>query len=367
MKAIKILFIIPRMDAGGTERQLLFLLKHLDRARFKPYLAILKPGGIFEKKIPPDVPIIAVTCYKRLIKTLFELHRWLKSEQIELIHSFLSTANFFGALLKLLPGNRVLLTSQRGLHTHCFNKWALFDRMAHRIARGIAANSLTVGEHCRNFLNVPPGKLRVIANGVEIKPARDIASYRSEPGQKGLHRFLSIGRFDRLKGHHILVAAAFHLIEKGRPISLDFVGAGVEKEVLLKKVEENPGKAYIRFFETTPDIWGYLVDCDIFLLATFSEGCSNVILEAMAAGKPIITTDIAANRELIDHGEDGLLLPPGDSQAFAGAMEYLMEHPVKAAQLGRNARGKVAGLFSPGRMAGAYENWYLEVLGKAES
>ncbi len=363
-KKKRISIIMPTMDAGGAERQLSYLLRGLDRDKFALHLVVLKAGGIFEKDIPADISTLFISNYKCLFKSLRQIYRYLRDNNIEIVHSILPTSNFFATFLKLLMGKKItLISSQQGIHYKYFNKWTIFDLVAHRLADMVIVNSETVKINCVELLKIRPTKIRIIPNGVKDEYFRIKYDAREKERMgldKGIPVVLSVGRFDKLKGHQILVESAIALLTKGLQFYLVIVGAGPTQDELSQLIERKGFLQYIIFPGKTDNVIKYLKIADIFTLATFSEGLPNVILEAMAAGLPVITTSIPANRELIENGKEGILVPAGDPSAFAEAMKRMVEKYEEAKKMGKRGAKKVKEQFSIEKMVERYNELYLE-------
>lgn len=359
----RILFIIPTMDAGGAERHLSYLLRGLDRDKFALHLVVLKPGGIFEKDIPGDVSTLFIKNYKSLFRSLKQIYRYMNENNIEIVHSILPTSNFFTTFLKLLMGRKItLISSQQVIHYKYFNKWTLFDLLAHRLADMVLVNSETVKSNCVELLKIRPAKIRIIYNGVKDEYFRIKYDAREKERMgldKGIPVVLSVGRFDTLKGHQVLVESAMKLLTKGQRLYLVIAGAGRTRDELGQLVERKGFSQYIIFPGKTGNVIKYLKVADIFALATFSEGLSNVIMETMAAGIPVITTSIPPNRELIENGKEGILVPAGDPAAFAEAMERILENYEEAKKMGKRGAKRIKEQFSIEKMIKQYNDLYL--------
>jgi len=112
------------------------------------------------------------------------------------------------------------------------------------------------------------------------------------------------------------------------------------------------------------DVGERLSQSDLFMLSSLSEGVSLTLLEAMAAGLPVIATDVGGNREVVAHGETGFLVPPGSPEAIASAALSLIDDPARALAMGRAGRKRIEQIFDLGIVVRRYEALYLELLGR---
>ncbi|MCK5615506.1 glycosyltransferase, partial [Candidatus Pacearchaeota archaeon] len=173
----------------------------------------------------------------------------------------------------------------------------------------------------------------------------------------------SIGRMDPLKGHEFLVESAAILNNRGVKAYFLIAGEGPLGQSLKDRVRRLGLDDRVKFVGQVQDIRQIMCVSDIFVLPTISEGCSNVILEAMAAGLAIVTTSIPANKELIENNHSGLLVPTRDPAKMADAIEHLINSPESAKKLGEKAQQKVTNDFSIEDMIAKYEQFYLAIAG----
>jgi glycosyltransferase involved in cell wall biosynthesis len=198
---------------------------------------------------------------------------------------------------------------------------------------------------------LPPERITIVPSGVELPPG--------EPGPPEPDRLLFAGRLDRAKGLETLLEAV-RILRASRPRAvLGVFGRGPE-EAALRATAARLGLGEAVSFEGWTDrLEAELARSSAVVLPTLGEGMSNVLLEAMAAGRPVVTTDIPANRELVTHGENGLLAPPGDPAALAGAIGTLLDDPGLARRMGSQGRRRAERDHSLDAMAARYERLLL--------
>ena len=372
---IKILYVIPTLNYGGTERQLLELCRNLDKNNFDIALILLKNEDKMFRSVYSDTSRVRIKKIKNTGKynffKLFELISIFKQENPDIIHSFLPAANFWGGLAARLSQNaNIVIASSRGLHRRFMNKFSILNFLSFRFLSDLVlVNSETVKNNCINVLKINSDKISRIYNFVTLacenrRYAKDdiLAEFGIKTGD---WRIIStVGRLDYLKGIDFFVEMASGL--RKRPVNAKFLiaGAGPRLKHLKTKAQNLSINEDIRFLGELEDIEKFFFITDIFVLPTLSEGCSNVILEAMTMGLPIVATSIEANKELIENHTSGLLVEPKNPGALAEAVLELINNPDEAKTLGENARRKVKSQFSTRKIVKQYEQLYRQVLGE---
>ncbi len=176
-------------------------------------------------------------------------------------------------------------------------------------------------------------------------------------------RIVSVGRLAPAKAYHLLIAAVARLVEKGRKVDLTIVGDGPERQSLEEAIAQRKLDGIARL--AGPCNHDHVVDfytrADAFALASFAEGVPVVLMEAMAMEIPCVATWIAGVPELIRNGIDGLLVPPADAEALAGALEKLMDDPALGAVLGASAHRRVLDLYNLERNSARLGDTFLRV------
>lgn len=196
---------------------------------------------------------------------------------------------------------------------------------------------------------VAPGRISVIPNGVALPREAP-----SPAGGRGAGAVVFAGRLHRQKGVATLLEAFASLLPRSRGLTLRVFGRGPEEPALRRRVVDLGLEGCVDFAGWTDRLAEELGRARLAVLPTLGEGMSNVLLEAMAAGCPVVTTDIPANREVVVDGASGLLVPPGDPAALAAAMRRLLEEPALAARLAEGGRARVEARFTLRAVARRY-------------
>jgi glycosyltransferase involved in cell wall biosynthesis len=210
-----------------------------------------------------------------------------------------------------------------------------------------------------------PEKIQVVYYGIEPErwrsPAQDLRS------RWGLDEQLLVGTIGRLipvKGHDVLIRAMSSVVRQLPRTTLLIAGHdpwGYGR--VLKGLTAQLGLGeHVRFLGFQDDVPSFLHALDVFAFASRSEGFGQVVIEAMAAGKPVVVSRIAPLTEIVVDGETGLWAEPGIPESFAEKIRWLLTHPEDARAMGRRGQERVSTFFSAARMAQEMRNVYATVL-----
>jgi len=210
---------------------------------------------------------------------------------------------------------------------------------------------------------LPAGRGHVVHNGVDLVPFER----RPDPAEARVRMGLPagapvagvVGRLEARKGHRFFLEAMRRVVDRLPEAMGLIVGEGKEKETLLAQRDALGLHDAVRIVGYWPDLAEALAALDVFVLPSLMEGHPLAILEAMAAGKPVVATDVGGNAEAVEPDATGLLVPPADPEALAGAIVSLLDEPERASQLGAAGRRSLDRRFSLGAAVRANEEVYL--------
>jgi glycosyltransferase involved in cell wall biosynthesis len=371
---IRIAYFAPLLATGGTQRHLQQVLTRLDRQRFDASVFTLRPGGAVERELTASgVPVSSLDVPGRLaapasVRALLCTARRLRAERVDVVHGYQWRPALVGALVGRLAGVPLLLASKRSLTGSDRAAERAWRRIARRVdtvlvnAEALRHEGEALGMRCRWTL---------LHNGIDVEGFRvgpPAPAAKLDWGLDGARPVIgTVGRLERRKGHDVLLAA-FERLRARRPApQLLVVGDGPEAVTLARRAEALGIAADVRFTGTIDDVRPALAAMDLFVLPSREEGMSNALMEAMAAGRPIVATDVGGNGEVLDRGRLGVLVPSDDASALAAAMDALLDHPARAAGLAAEARNHVARRFGVHSMVTELESFYdrrLAALGR---
>ncbi len=378
---IRIAYVSGSLRSGGTEGQVVELLRHIDRTQFEPFLILMEETGIERAEgLVADCFVIGIPQARNshwirrsasLAWSVLRTARMLREWKCNVVHAFLPGPSILAGAAARLAHVPVVVGSRRSLPSQYRSgrrtaAWA--DSAALRIAAYNLGNSRAVTQEMLSLGSCPPQKCGTILNGVDtrrFKPTR-ISDLRRRLGWvNGEVVFGLLGNFRDCKRHADFVAAAA-LISQYSP-SARFVMAGSDngtREAVRRQVRDLGLQGRVEILESNSSPEAVLSAMDIYVCASGAEGLSNSILEAMASGKPVIATRVGGDPELVVDGETGFLVPPFAPQAIAEAADRLIvDEPLRLA-MGERARRRAVEHFSLEAMISAHERLYLQLLGR---
>jgi glycosyltransferase involved in cell wall biosynthesis len=226
----------------------------------------------------------------------------------------------------------------------------------------VAVSQAVKDYSCVN-LAIRPEQVRVIYNGVDLTEFSPDGHNGRSP-HNGRTVIGMAARFSAEKNHDGLLTAAAELARRGVDFELRLAGEGGLRPQCKKRAAALGIAERVRFLGMVEDVPRFLDDLDVFVLPSLREGLPMTILEAMAMGVPVVATGIAGVPEVVRHGENGLLVPPGDPTALADALACLAGDEPLRRRLGRNALVTVREGFSVALTARRLERFYAKVLGE---
>lgn len=212
----------------------------------------------------------------------------------------------------------------------------------------------------------PDGKLALVENAIaaaDFGRLPEKAAARTELGLDPKRPLVgAVGRLAAQKGFSDLVKAARRIVDESPDVQFVLVGEGEYQRKLQRMIVDNDLQERVILTGFRADVRPVLAALDVFVLPSLYEGMSYSLMEAMAAGLPVVATNVVGNRDLVVHGESGLLVPPSDPPALSGALLRLLNDPTLRERLGKGAREAARSRPSPRQMADQVMELYRSVL-----
>jgi glycosyltransferase involved in cell wall biosynthesis len=261
--------------------------------------------------------------------------------------------NIFGLTGAAVAGVPVRIGGRREIVTDKSTAKLVLQRGAYALAGAVVANSHAAASRLRRE-GVPSRSIHVVSNGVELpeRPTRNRA---------GRPRAGCVANLRPEKGHDVLIEALAARPDL-RDLQVELVGDGPCRSALDAQARARGVGEQVRFLGERRDVGERLANADLFVLPSRTEALPNSVMEAMAAGLPIVACRIGGIPELVEDGVTGLLVPPDDPDALGEAMAQLVANPARASALGAAARAAVAERFSMARMIAGFTEILLEQL-----
>ncbi|NTU94314.1 MAG: glycosyltransferase, partial [Chlorobiaceae bacterium] len=322
---MNILFInsIGRSKFGGGEKWMVNAAAELGRRGHNVVLASKRNSKILEYAEGRGIrtTVFEIRGDISPVSTL-KIARYLRANAVDVMICNLNKDVRVAGLAARLYGRTVVL-ARHGMLL-CGRKWKHKLTLT-RLADGIITNSRTIREAYAGYEWFDEHFVRVIYNGIVIP--EQVASYDFASRYPGRKIIYSAGRLSEQKGFNYLIEAAAILRKKRDDLVFAVSGEGkLDASLKQQAAQAGLGDSFV-FLGFTGDIYPYLKGCDLFVLASLFEGMPNVVMEAMAMSKPVVATDVNGARELMDDGHTGLIVPPKDPVALAGAIEQLIDRP----------------------------------------
>ena len=366
-KKIRVLFITDEMEVGGTQRQIVHIARSLDKTRFEATVVYFcNRSFLVDELESAGVRVIEISKRKRLdIGFLRKLVRMLQTGGFDVVHCFAFTGELWGAIARrFLPR-----ASRPALITSVRNKYDWYSPLQWRIKRWAAlessvvvANSVAGGEHARDKMQLPHGAVVVVYNGVaDVSiglPERDATVSNK------VVKVLFVGRLVEQKNVPLLLRAMHLLFRKhdasDMPLRLLLAGDGPLRSSLEQQVVSLGLNCCVEFLGESSDTPALMRASDFVVSPSFREGLSNVILEAMMMGRPVIASAVGGSVELVEVGETGILFESNNEIELAEAMQTLVDDQHLREKLGAAGRQRALERYTVQAMVSAMENHYTE-------
>ncbi|MBI4550557.1 MAG: glycosyltransferase [Candidatus Omnitrophica bacterium] len=365
----KIVYLLPELKLGGTERHVLRLAFGLiNRGHDAGIVCLFREGALAPEAAALRIPFECLNLpYRWDARTFWRLCRWMRARKPRILHTELFGFHFFAGLAAKLCRVPLVISGRRELAD--WQKWrhVQLEKLGNRFVDRVVCCSEAVRRRTLDRESLAPAKAVTLYNGIEVADFVDAGrrdAVRRELGIPSQARVVgTVANFGREKGYPHLLEAASRILEKDPSVWFLLVGDGPLLEEMRKRAARIPLGRQILFTGFRSDIPELMAAMDLFALASVSEGFPNVLLEAMAAGKPIVATDVGGIPELIGADRDGLLVPPADAAALAEAVRKLLLDPARAGRLAENAKRTVLGRFTRESTVEQYEKLYLTLMG----
>jgi len=373
---ITILFLIDSFRGmGGAEKNVLLLSQELNKRDYRCIVCCLKGGWLKTRLRQKGVQVVDLRIKRiynaRGITQLFKLIKFIRHEDVRLIVTYHEASDFLGLMAAKLTGRPII--SQRRDMGHNLKKRHI---IMYRILNSLFDRIITVSNAVKQIIvdreKTPSGKIVVINNGIEHQ-----AFFRKESSTLGLKSQFGINPSERvvgmvadirrIKGHRFFIEAASLISKKISNVKFLLVGGNFqEDDYSFRNVQEMASQHQLSeklvYIGPSDNIPQALSIFDIAVLSSLNEGFPNTILEYMAAGKPIVATNVGGNPEIVVHRQTGLLVPPRNPEALASATLQLLKNQELAERMGKMGKKRVESLFPLVRMVDSYDFVYKSVL-----
>jgi len=361
--SIKVLHLVQGLGIGGLENVVVNLLKGIDSERYQPSVCCYDTLWSVAQSLNGIINIHFLKRKQGIDYAYpFKLAALLKREKIQILHLHNSTAFFYGVIAGKITRVPVIIYTEHARDIFPNIK----VRIADKILSSFTDKVIVVADYLKkNLIKYEwfnPSKIITIYNGADetkFNNKYNVDEVKRDLGLFGRKKIVGIvARLDPIKNHKCLIKAMQIVVKHYPDTILLVIGDGALRDELKAFARESNLLNNIYFLGTRQDIPQLLAIMDIFVLCSISEGLPMTLLEAMAAGKPIIATNVGGIPEIIEHGINGVLIPPDNPDILADAIKKLIDDTEKAKQMGSMAREKFENNFTLSTMVKNYEEVY---------
>ncbi|MGH9750997.1 MAG: glycosyltransferase [Candidatus Polarisedimenticolia bacterium] len=373
----RILQVISTLLPGGTELSVLRLIRSLDRERYEFHVVWLRDEPLLKPEFEAAGARVTGVGLRAKAdpRALWRLARTVRRERIELVHTHMDLADWYGAAAARMGGARALVSTKhnadefRTRRTWKRPPFLLLERLSYAAADAV----IVVSEGLRAFLrrseHLPSGKLIVLPNAVDPGIATAAPPRERARALLGLHDFDpilgTVGRLAPQKGQIDLLRAMPEVLRAFPGAACVLAGDGPIRAELEQETRRLGIAGRVVFLGFRSDVPAVLRALDLFVLPSRWEGMPLALLEAMALGLPVVAARAVGTGEVVRDGENGLLVEPGDVAGLAAAIVALRRNPERAARLGEAGRRAVVERHSLEAAAARVDRLYRRLLGEA--
>ncbi len=378
MTPLRVLYLIDSLGPGGAQRQLVTLVRSLDRTLVAPEVAVYHPLSHFRPELDAaGVPVhLLHGLGGRDPRVLIALARLLARERFDIVHSYLRTPGVLARVATCFRRRPVTIVSERNVDVGLSRRNLLIERALANSGDAMIANAEAVRQTVVKHVPGWRDRIHVVPNGIDWseptpQDLRDASQFRESMSAGRDLLIGTIARVEIQKNPHLLLDAIELLPAEVRDrVRFVWVGAWTDRTLLGTVTERlNAGdlKDCLVLLEPTDRIRSVYLALDGLVLSSSWEGCPNAVLEGLAHGRPVISTDVGDVSEIICPGENGWIVPPGDAKSLSAAIAELVSLPAsRRADMGKAGSAFVLDKYSAERLAERTLSVYRRVLDSRE-
>jgi len=372
---VNVAFFLPTLEVGGTERNVVNLVNNIDTEHYTVSLVLGNIHGDFVNQVRQDIVIVNLKA-SYSVGLFFALVQYFKIQKPDVFVSAFPRINIITIAAKIFSGvnTKIIITEHsvfsflpviaktfwRGMFARFF--MPLLARLLYPKADSIVCVSVGIAEDLKKVINTN-GNMKVIYNPIIVDKIYQLADetvnnvWFSNPEVSVI---IAVGRLVPIKDYPTLLKA-FKQVLKNQPARLVILGSGPEKEKLEWLSSQMGLSESIAFMGFQKNPYKYIKKASVFVLSSLQEGFGNVIIEAMACGAPVVSTDCPVGPgEIIENMKNGILVPVGDEKSMADAILKVLNDPVLAEKFSTAGRER-AKFFSVAKSVGEYEKVFDEL------
>lgn len=375
-KKINLIHVVDRLDVGGMENGVINICNWLNRNYFNPMICCLNDAGVMANRLNTDVKLFNLRFAGKISPlNIIRIVALFRKQEADIVHTHAwGGGSLEGILAAKIARVPIIINGEHGTF---FEKW--YQLIIQRILFMMCNANLAVSSSLRDKLvekhKVPTDKITVIKNGVDVEKfsgrysRNDVIAKLNNEGfavKDDLFTIISVASLKPSKNQKLLLDALKIVVHdyQVNHVQILFVGDGRDRKILAGIAKKYSLATRVFFLGNRTDIPELLSLSDLLVSTSIacSEGLSNVLLEAMSSGLPVIATDSIGSKEIVRDGYNGYLIKDGDAHKLAYYIKQLAAQDDELARLGKNAREAIIKDFSISTMIQNYQNLYFEAL-----
>ncbi len=373
-RKIRVAHLVNYLGPAGKETGIVKLLNALDAERYAPYLIVF--DKVFDAlTLDTDKTVLHALNKKpgNDPSLIYKLARYFREHKIDIVHTHSWGTLVEGVLAARLAGVPKIIHGEHGTFPKGFPHRTIQNIFFRRCDQVLSVSG-ELADKLAEVTGYPRAKIKTIYNGVDTAVFHRDAEMRRQYRQENLNNpdtlwIGTVGRTVKVKNQQLLVRAAQQLKKEKRSFLITIVGDSRLNSLrpqLEKLAQDLDVKEHIQFAGIRKDVAGFLNGFDIFALPSLSEGCSNVIQEAMTCGLPVVASRVGGNPELVNHEQTGILFESDNVEQLSAALGRLIDEPEFRKKMSQGAAQHAAGHFALEKMKENYQDVYEKVYGSGK-
>jgi len=369
LQPLRVLHVVSTFEVKTDTKWLLLLLRNVDRHQCCSSIACMYGDGPMRNRIE-SLGVEAANLDspgETDLRTIGRVYRYIRSGRFDVVHTHLLRADLYAGLAGRLAGVPAVVSTAYAIGKFRRERQrrldGLLDQLTRLMPHHVVAVSGAVRDDCVRRLRWPADRVSVIHTGIEPDDyRRDEASrrrIRTEWGlAEGVRLIVTVARLSYEKGLPTFIEALVRIARRHPTIVAAIVGEGPMRSELTGRIEVAGLTGRVRLVGFRPDVADVLAAADVFCLPSYMEGLPNVVLEASAAGLPVIASKVGGVPEVVIDERTGLLVPPKSADALATAIDRVVSDTCLARRLAEAGRRRVEECFSAKIAAEKYMTLY---------
>lgn len=372
-----LLHLVSTFQIKTDTKWLVQMARHLDRGSFRLAAACFYAGGPIQDRLEAmgvrthnlDLP------NERDPRAIVRVRRLIAETGATIVHTHLLRADFYGGIAACWAGAPIRVSTAYAIGSYRRQRRrrvdGLLDAACARLPTHIVAVSRAVKRDCVERLHIEPDRITVIRTGVDSPGLVDQARVSAQRAQWSVAQdaplVVTVARLSYEKGVDALIDAAAVLHRSHPRARVVVLGEGPDRRDLEARIQDRGLDGTVLLAGFQDDIWPALAAADVVCLPSKSEGLPNALLEAMASGRPVVATAVGGVPEVVDSGQDGVLVEPGDAGRLAEEIARILDDAELARRLGEAARRTIERDFGAKSAVAKYGAFYQDLIAEWET